>query len=180
MTQKKRSKKKDWIVQVMADLKELKFAEDLEKIKIMKKVELKNILDNRITEQAFQDLESIKGTHSKVMNLKHKKLEMQKYLKACNIKIKQEEAQEIFRLRSRVSNVKTNFKSNYDTLECEACYDEDEESQKHVLQCKILNEKHENVLEYEEIFDGNVKLKVEIAKRFLRNIRKREKLKMNK
>ena len=39
-----------------------------------------------------------------------------KYLKACDISIKQEEAQEIFRLRSRVSNVKTNFKANYDTF----------------------------------------------------------------
>ena len=178
MTQIKTSKKKDWIVQVMADLKELKFGEDLEQIRMMKKADLKNILDKRITEQAFQDLETIKQTHSKVMNLKHKRFEMQKYLKACNIKIKQEEAQEIFRLRSRVSNVKTNFKANYDTFECEACFEE--ESQKHILQCKILNEKHENVPEYEEIFDGNVKLKVEIAKRFLRNIRRREKLKMNK
>ena len=113
------------------------------------------------------------------MNVIHKTFEMQKYLKACNIKIKQEEAQEIFKLRSRVSNVKSNFKANYETLECEACHNE-EESQKHIINCKILNEKLENVPEYEEIYDGNVKIKVEIAKRFLENIRKREKLKMDK
>ena len=103
---------------------------------------------------------------------------MQKYLKACNIRITQEEAQEIFRLRSRVSNVKTNFKANFDTYECEACFCE-EESQKHILNCKILNKEYENAPEYEEIFDGSVKMQVEIAKIFLNNIRKREKMKIN-
>ena len=180
MTQIKTSKKKDWIVQVMADLKELNLGEDLEQIRKIKRLKFKDILDKRIIKQAFQDLENMKEAHSKVMNVKYKKFEMQKYLKACNLKIKQEEAQEIFRLRSRVSNVKMNFKANYDTFKCEACDEDEEESQKHILNCAILNEKHENVLEYEEIFDGNVKLKVEIAKRFLRNIRKREKMKMNK
>ena len=163
----------------MSELKELNLGEDLENIKTIKKAKFKNILDQRIKEQAFYDLKALKETHSKVKNVKHNTFEMQKYLKACNIKIKQEEAQEIFRLRSRVSNVKTNFKTNYETLECEACFTE-EESQKHIVNCKILNEEVKKVPDYEEIFDGNVKMKVEIAKIFLKNLRKREKLKMDK
>ena len=37
------------------------------------------------TEKAFKDLNKQKENLTKVMNIKHKKLEIQKYLKACNI-----------------------------------------------------------------------------------------------
>ena len=132
------------------------------------------------TEKAFKDLNKQKENLTKVMNIKHKKLEIQKYLKACNIKITQEEAQEIFKLRSRVSDVKMNFKGKYDSLECEACQENEEESQQHIINCKILNENNENignVPEYEEIYNGNTKMKLKIAKLFLENIKNRENLK---
>ena len=72
MTQIKTSKKKDWIIQVMVDLKELNLGEDLEQIRKIKRLKFKDILDKRIKEQAFQDLENMKETHSKVMNIKHR------------------------------------------------------------------------------------------------------------
>ena len=43
------------------------------------------------------------------MNIKHERLEMQNYLKSNEIRIKIEEAQEIFKMRSRMSEVKNNF-----------------------------------------------------------------------
>ena len=141
---------------------------------------LKNILEKKITEKAFEDLNKQKENHSKVKNIEHKHLEMQKYLKACNVKITQEEAQEIFKLRSRVSDVKMNFKGKYESLECEACQENEEESQQHVINCKILNENNENignVSDYEEIYNGNTKMKLEVAKHFLENIKNRENLK---
>ena len=57
---------------------------------------------------------------------------MQKYLKPNKIKINLEEAQEIFRLRSRVSEVKTNFKGSFDNLDCDVCGIENE-TQKHII-----------------------------------------------
>ena len=87
----------------------------------MTKTKLKDVLDKKIKEQVFQDLKAKKESHSKVKNIKFEKLEMQKYLKSCKTKITQEEAQEIFKMRSRVSNVKMNFKGKYESLECEAC-----------------------------------------------------------
>ena len=42
---------------------------------------------------------------------------MQRYLKSSKEKIKQEEAQTIFKLRSRVTDVKINLRGKYETLE---------------------------------------------------------------
>ena len=88
MTQIKYKKKKDWCVQVFLDLKELEMDDDIEKIKSMKKLELKRILDKKIKEKVFEDLNNQKEKHSKVCNIKHNSFEMQKYFKPGNMKIK--------------------------------------------------------------------------------------------
>ena len=59
---------------------------------------------------------------------------MQKYFKASRIKITQEEIQTIYKLRSRMIDVKVNFKGKYENLECQGCKSEGE-SQKHVFEC---------------------------------------------
>ena len=88
------------------------------------------------------------------------------------VKITKQEAQEIFKLRT--SDVKTNIKGKYETFECDACKTE-QETQKHIIKCNILNEKNEKEpIEYEEIFTGNVKMKIAIVKRFLENTKLRE------
>ena len=118
---------------------------------------------------AFKELNKVKGNHSKVMNLKHYKLEMQKYLKASQLKLNQEEAQTIFKLRSRVTDEKINLRGKYETYECEVCKVEDE-SQKHIMECKELVKLKKNVTkppDYKDLFEGNVKNQLEIAKHFI-------------
>ena len=56
---------------------------------------------------------------------------MQMYLKASQHKLKQEDAQMIFNLRSRMTEVKINYRGSYETSECGACK-ENEESQLHI------------------------------------------------
>ena len=102
---------------------------------------------------------------------------MQKYLKPCNIKITKEEAQEIFKLRSRMSDVKSNYKGKYESLKCEMCDENEDETQKHILICKSLNISNEEIPNYEDIFDGNAKKKIAITRKFIQNIKLREKLK---
>ena len=68
-----------------------------------------------------------------------------------------------------------NYKGKYDSLECLFC--DEEESQKHVMECKFINknQNHENFPKYEEIFENNVEKQIKIARRFKQNmdIRKR-------
>ena len=53
----------------------------------------------------------LKKSHSKVKQLNHNAIKMQKYLQANQTNIKREEAQLIFKLRCKVTEVKVNLKS---------------------------------------------------------------------
>jgi hypothetical protein len=76
----------------------------------------------------------MKENHSKVMHIKHYKLEMQKYLKSSKLKMKQGEAQTVFILRCRMTDAKYNYKGSYETYACEVCKEKDE-SQEHIMEC---------------------------------------------
>ena len=110
--------------------------------------------------------------HSKVKNIKYETLEMSDYLKPSIYQVCKEEAQLIFKIRCRVTNVKTNQRGKYDDLKCRICKEE-EESQEHLIICKDLktNTEIENV-KYEQIFDGTVEEKLtssESSERCLRH-----------
>ena len=110
------------------------------------------------------------------MNLKHTKLQMQSYLKSSKLKIKTEEARTIFKLRSRMADVKTNYKGKYKSFDlCQ----EGEENQEHLMKCKeiLRNKKNdETKLEYEKIFEFNTRNQIEIAKQFDAHIKIRNRL----
>ena len=181
-TQLKNKKPKDWITQVLRDIDDLKMDLSLDEIKEMKKSKLKSLLNKAVMDNAFEELIKVKQSHSKVMKVKHFKLEMQKYLKPSIIKINQEEAQMIFKLRSRVTDVKINQRGKYEEYKCEVCKEE-EESQKHIMECKELEKLKNNdteTPEYEKLFDGSEKVQLEIAKHFIENMNIRKSLLKNK
>ena len=102
---------------VLNDLEELSldvtFADNPE----MNKLKWKNTVKRSIREQVFEKLNRVKQTHSKVNDLNHSKLEMQKYFLPTQYEVTKEEIQVIFKLRSRVMRVKMNMKGLYDTYE---------------------------------------------------------------
>ena len=111
----------------------------------------------------------------KVKKLKYTLLKMEKYLRPTNVKMKKEECQLIFKLRSRSTDLKVNQKNKYYTYECDACEAEDE-SQEHILQCdeisKMQEDNHENEdIPYEKIMNGTVKEQLNIAKRFSKKMK---------
>ena len=57
MAQLKNRKQKDWVSQVLEDIKDLKLNVDMEEIKLMKKSKLKQILKNSTEEKASEELE---------------------------------------------------------------------------------------------------------------------------
>ena len=74
---------------------------------------------------------------------------MQKYLQPNSMKISKKEAHLIFKIRCKMSNIKCNYKRKYEDLRCSTCKKEDE-NQKHVVECKVLNNSEEKI-EYEKI-----------------------------
>ena len=99
-----------------------------EEIKEMKKSTFENLLKVKITEKVLEKLNREKSKHSKVAELEHETLVMQKYLKPNSAKINSNEAKLIFNLRSRMTGVKCNFKNEYENLEFRA-YKMKEETQ---------------------------------------------------
>ena len=76
-----------------------------------------------------------------------------------NLKMKKDDSQEIFRLRSRSTKLKIKQRNKYETFEFDACTMEDE-SQEHILVCTgiLKMPKNENEIpSYDRIFNGKVK-----------------------
>ena len=126
-SQLKNKNKKDWVNSVLEDLKNLGLSNlSFETIKTMKKGAFMNIVKKKNETNAFEKLLKKKKSHSKVEHITHNILKMQKYLQANQSNIRREEAQLIFKLRCRVTEVKTNLKGQFDQLECRACSKEEE------------------------------------------------------
>ena len=168
-SQMKQRTKKDWVTTVLDDLEKLEINLSIDEIANMKKTSFINLIKNKINRPTFENLESLKQSHSKVRMVEHIGIKIQKYLQPNNSKMTKMEAQLIFKLRCRMTEAKVNLKGKYDNLECSACGLE-EESQEHIIKCEQLNmniEKEE--VNYKKIFNGTVAEKLKIAKRFKEN-----------
>ena len=162
--------RKDWVTSVIGDLKYLNMENlSMEMIRSMKRTSFMKEIKEKINLKAFENLQKVKESHSKVKEIQHNLIKIQKYLQPNSIKITKEEAQLIFQLRCRVTETKVNLRGKYDNLECEACGLE-EETQQHIIECKELNRnKEEQKFKYENLLNGTVLEKVKIATRFKEN-----------
>ena len=173
-TQNKYRNKKDWVTRVENDLLELDMNVTFANIQKMSKTTWKNMVRSTIQQKTFKKLENKKQTHSKVKNLKYIRLEMQEYLKPHDVKnVNKEVTQNIFRIRSKVINVKMNRKNQYETYECKVCLVEDG-SQEHIYECKMIWDlKQKNNMEvpkYEKILGGNVEEMIKVERIFRENM----------
>ena len=174
-TQRRNKTSKDWVTTVLSDLKEINLNMTLEEIRNMKKQTFINIIKRKIEYKSLKYLEKMKEKHSKVDSLKHPVLKMQPYLMPNDAKMKKEECQMIFQMRCRVTDTKVNQKNRYDSHECEACGLTDE-SQNHVLNCKVIIEMHREfeiseIPPYENIMEGNVNEQANICKIFSKHLK---------
>ena len=87
----------------------------------MKKSNFMKKVKQEIKLKTFEKLQKVKSSHSKVETVEHNTHKIQKHLQLNKTKITKEEAQLIFRLRCRVTDVKINCRGKYDNLECRAC-----------------------------------------------------------
>ena len=87
--------------------------------------------------KAFEYLKNLQQTHSKARPLQYAKLMLQDYLKSEN-KMSIKEKAFIFAVRTRMINVKSNFKVGQKDLKCRLCNNH-EEDQQGLLICRALN-----------------------------------------
>ena len=72
--------------------------------------------------------------------------------------------------------MKINFRGKYENLECDICKKQ-EESQKHILECsEIMKEDGFKKVEYEQIFEEDAKLQLEVVQTFIMNMKTKEKM----
>ena len=137
-TQNRFRNKTDWVTAVEEDLKYLELNVTFESIPKFSKTQWKNMVRNTVLLKTFTKLENLKKTHSKVRNLKHIRLEMQDYLMPNDTSnMKKEDAQVIFKIRSKAMDLKMNMKNGFYEFQCSVCFLE-EETQEHIRTYKNI------------------------------------------
>ena len=146
--------KGDWCSQVKGDLEKLGLGVSMEAVARWTAEELKAKLKAAVKKEAFHYLSDLQQDRSKIKNLKYGGLEMQPYLRAGRTTTIQEKCQ-IFKARTRMLDLRANFKVGQVDLSCTKCDSGEEESQPHLLTCPGLSDTSvvTVVPEYEQLLD---------------------------
>ena len=107
-------------------------------------------------------------------NLNFKKLEIQPYLKSTDVH--SNEAKNIFKFRTNMSDVKVNFSSQHGNLNCSLGCDE-LESQEHLICCDKNGLNFKNDVNYKDIFSYDIKKLKLIEKRLSSALAAKNKIK---
>ena len=103
---------------------------------------------------------------------------MQDYLLPNDQKMTKEEAQNIFKMRTKMINLKANYKGKNNTILCSSCNDSNE-SQEHIYNdCKEIMKETNNqeIPDYNLIMTGNIKEKLKVMRIFTQKMKIHEKL----
>ena len=144
----------------------------------MSKNKFKKFIKAKINIASFKFLENLKKSHSKIKFIKYKKLEIQPYIKSEIFS--NEEVKLLFSLRSRMTNVKSNFSSKFQqNLSCMfGCIAE--ENQNHLLDCESIQNRMEDKSElaeikYSDLFQ-EIEQQVQITRTYAKIFKIREEL----
>ena len=110
-----------------------------------------------------------KNELSKIRNIKHKKLEVNNYLKLSDIY--DEEAKAIFQFRSRMANFHENYKNRTPLSHCPLCSSHPD-TQQWAFKCSVLKNNIKIDGTYDDIIEGNIDKK--LAKTALSILKYRE------
>ena len=119
------------------DLEELDIDANFEQIKTKTKEIFKRLVKECVNEKAFEYLKNLQQTHSKSKPLQYEKFCLQEYLNADS-KMTTKEKSFTFAARTRMLDLKSNFKAGQKDLNCRLC-DNHEESQQMLLRCPALS-----------------------------------------
>ena len=121
----------------------------------------KKYIKKKIKEAALIYLNKLKSKHNKMKNIESKNLKCSSYL--TNSKFTKSETQMLFKVRTRMFNVKENFENMYQNdMLCDLCRMSNC-TQAHLLQCEVIKsfvpEIEENEIKYKYIFGNDKEMK---------------------
>ena len=100
-------------------------------------------------EYSLDQLNKLKGNHSKMEELFYPDLKLQNYLKDMDISVPA--AKNLFRWRTRTAKFKLNYKGSYLSFTCPSCLVQPD-SQAHSVQCPVVEANVEVKGNYKDIF----------------------------
>ena len=142
----------------------------------MKKSTFKNIVRQKTASKALEELNSIKARHSKVLHIVHRKLTIQNYLGGTDTSSL--ESKFLFALRSRMVDLKANYRDKYGDNICPCCQDT-EDTQEHLLHCEMLQEKSslvDTLPTYQDLFSENLVKQVRVCRIIMKRFEIRRQL----
>ena len=150
----------DWSETVKKDIEEFDLDLEFDDIKLYKKAKLSKIVKEASREKVFNDLLVIQEQYSKGSNLSYGKLKMRSYFKKKEIS--RQHASLIFKFRTRMIQVKNNFKnSNLKNMLCPVCLSGEEDTQEHLVSCTSLD-KLVTVEQFRLLFGQNEKVMLDV------------------
>ena len=158
----------DFVQLVQADLKLIGAETNEMHIQQMSREIFKNEIKKKVKDAAFEYLKKVQGKHSKICNIQYPEFKTQEYL--LSPLFKNDEVNLLHSLRARMVDVKANFKTKYNDLNCPLCSSASDD-QPHLLKCKVLKNKMKSkeaaigYVEYEDLF-SNINKQKEITNLF--------------
>ena len=165
LAQKNDPVKGDWTEQVQSDMKDIDLKLTMNEIKTLSQESFRNTVKKAVEKAAFTWLLSEKAKKSKLKELEYRKLECQNYLRSTELETREKKF--LFQIRTRMIEVKANFKNNHSDILCPlGC--EDEDDQNHLLHCKKLIQNNNDIttgnIEYSDIFHEDISRQVRILR----------------
>ena len=169
--------KGDWWFDVKKDLIDLELEMSLEEIKRMSKNSFKRRIKSAVEKVSLKYLNNKKFEKTKLKDLCYEDLKMQEYLKSSDLKISERKL--LFQLRTRMIDVKENFKHAYPDHVCPLCGCEND-SQQHLLYCTAISTDSTFMIDpnvrYSDIFSNDVRKQGLITRLFQSQLKKRKSL----
>ena len=165
---------KDWCQVAQENLDSLGIELTLSQIKLMTVEKLKEIVKKACEVKALEYLNKKKEGHSKVMHLSHSTWELQPYLQPNQISIA--EAKFIFLARTRMLDLRNNFRNKYPDVSCPNCYSAIDD-QEHLLTCTKLVDGVELVagsIRYEDVLHSKLEDVIKVSRILQTNYKKRK------
>ena len=145
----------DWCTLIVSDFEKLNLRISDNLIEIMNEEDYKDLIKNKVREEAFKEFKDMQAGHEKGNELYHEDLKHPQSYMLTN-KLNNSQVSLLFNMRVQcVRGIKDNFHRQYNNnLKCDLCKNETD-NQSHILKCHVLKQHiqwNNEEAKYEHIF----------------------------